>query len=299
MIAVPVARWCAVLLLVVGIAGCRGGDDSAPKPAELRFANWPETLADFRFRWSAEPGIDLLTGPAVPLRAYLESHRVGDLTLDLGATYPGFQRAVPEGPPNSELFPNEPHQLRWIRPYTDPRLGFGPPGRFYGNEYFHVLDLTPIDGGYRAYVCDGLYKIFREGQRPGTFAPVFAPTAGTPDPDDKAVEVWRVEFTDHPNPPGPNSPPMVTAPQEGPNPAPLGDVFGPWRITGASPGGFWGPTDGSDPAAGLDPAWEQLMERCLGLLPHDAAQRHAFYASEPDTPPAVEPALPGWPGSAA
>ena len=40
---------------------------------------------------------------------------------------------------------------------------FGPPGPFYGNEFFHILELTPIESGYRAYVCDGLYNIYREG----------------------------------------------------------------------------------------------------------------------------------------
>ena len=53
-----------------------------------------------------------------------------------------------------------------IRPLPDAEP-FGPPGPFYGNEFFHILELTPIEGGYRAYVCDGLYKIFREGEGAG------------------------------------------------------------------------------------------------------------------------------------
>ncbi len=107
--------------------------------------------------------MDLVSGPAVPLRAYLESYRIGQLTGDIGAAYPGFDRAVPASPsPDSDA----PVQLGVIRP--DPEAEpFGPPGPFYGNEFFHILELTPIEGGYRAYVCDGLYKIFREGEEPG------------------------------------------------------------------------------------------------------------------------------------
>ena len=88
-------RWCAVLLILVGLAGCRG-KETPPEPA---FANWPESLGDFRFGWSAEAGVDLVSGPAVPLRAYLESYRIAQLTKDIGAAYPGFDRAVPPLPP--------------------------------------------------------------------------------------------------------------------------------------------------------------------------------------------------------
>ena len=50
--------------------------------------------------------------------------------------------------------------------------------------------------------------------------------------DVNGMKVWRVEFTD--TPPAADAPAMVTDAQRGPNPAPAGDVFGPWRITGAS-----------------------------------------------------------------
>jgi hypothetical protein len=121
--------------------GCHASENRESAPAAPTFPNWPEALQDFRFRWSAEPGIDLLSGPAVPLRAYLESYRVAEFTLDINETYPGFQRAVPPQP-SDRL--RAPYQMRDIRPDTEPHLAFGPPGRFYGNEYFHILELTPI-----------------------------------------------------------------------------------------------------------------------------------------------------------
>ena len=119
-----------------------------------------------------------MSGPAVPLRAYLESYRIAQFTGDIGTAYPGFDRAVPPAsPPNSNASTRS--ELVNIRPQPETGL-FGPPGRFFGNEFFHVLELTPIEGGYRAYVCDGLYKIFREGERGRTSTcPSSAMTPGT------------------------------------------------------------------------------------------------------------------------
>lgn len=51
---------------------------------------------DLRIRWSAEPGIDLLTGPAVIVRAYRESYVVGGLMANPAYYYPGFEHAVPD-----------------------------------------------------------------------------------------------------------------------------------------------------------------------------------------------------------
>lgn len=58
--------------------------------------DWRANLADFQFRWTAEPGIDLVSGPAVPLRAYVESWRVVLMESNMGAAYPGFEAAVPD-----------------------------------------------------------------------------------------------------------------------------------------------------------------------------------------------------------
>lgn len=293
-----IVRWCAALLLTLGMVGCQSGDDAPPR-SETTYANWPKALDGLRFRWSAEPGIDLLLGPAVPLRAYLESHRIGDMTFDADNVYPGFKRAVPQvGKPIDKSTSDLPFELWSIQPFTDSALVFERPTAFYGNEYFHILELTPIQsGGYRAYVCDGLYGIFHQGEKPNSYVPLFAPTEDYPDPDldNAAINVWRVEFTDHPIPPDQHAPPMVTVPQKGPNPAPLGDVFGPWHITGASPNTSWGPTDGPGP----DPRYRELRQRCLDRMPHDAAQRQALYTSQLDTAPTAEPAAPGWPGNTA
>ena len=96
--------------------------------------------------------------------------------------YPGFDRAVPQPlpPPYSSTTRAE---LVAIRP-TPEAEPFGPPGPFYGNEFFHILELTPIEGGYRAYVCDGMYKIFREGEDRGKYVSVigYGPPVPAPAP---------------------------------------------------------------------------------------------------------------------
>lgn len=278
--------------MMLGVAGCQTNRNAAHESTTPTFPNWPKVLSDFRFRWSAEPGIDLVSGPAVPLRAYLESYRVAEFTLDVNATYPGFQRAVPPGPSDSVAYDRAPWQLRDIRPRADPNLAFGPPGRFYGNEYFHVLDLSAIDTGYRAYVCDGFNKVFRDGggdYRPhigeseGKYVPVVGHSVNP------SVLVWRVEFSNHP--PNPGAPAPITVAQKGPNPAPVGDVFGPWHITGASTR-FWGDVHHSKEMT-------QQQEECYARLPHDYGQRQAFEPGPRGTPPPADPAIPGWPAGRA
>lgn len=285
-------RFGVLLLAAICATACQG-DNSSEEPERPVFAHWPQSLDGLRFRWTAEPGIDLLTGPAVPLRAYIESHRTGDFTLDPENVYPGFQQAVHPGPPNTDKFSDAPYELWYIQPFTDPRYAFGPASNFYGNEYFHILSLEPDDDGWRAYVCDGTYGVFREGERTDAYVPVNRAVDGGTNPDDSAMNVWRVELTDKPDSAEPELPSAVNSPQEGPLPAPTENVFGPWRITGASPSTTWGPSN--DPNSGPDTDYLQKQQQCLARMPHSAAQRQEMYASEPTSPPEAEPAVPGWP----
>jgi hypothetical protein len=283
-----IVRWCAVVLLTaVGLTGC-GGEEAPQAPT---FANWPDTLGDFRFQWAAEPGVDLVSGPAVPLRAYLESYRIAQFTGDVGAAYPGFDRAVPDAlPPSSKASTRS--ELVNIRPLPEAEP-FGPPGPFFGNEFFHVLELTPIEGGYRAYVCDGMYKIFREDQEQGKYVSVVGYDARTGLGDVDGMKVWRVEFTD--TPPAADAPAMVADVQRGPNPAPAGDVFGPWRITGASDES-WGSLINRESTADERIDGARRISRCSDLMPQWRTERAAIVERVLDMPPAAEPASPGWPG---
>jgi hypothetical protein len=158
-------RFVAALLAFVMLAGCTPPprlDGNSPKPSS--YPNWPEGMADFRFRWSAEPGIDLLTGAGVPLRAFVESFRVGEYTADLDApkpgvaSYPGFLDTIPPRPSNKMEGRDIPYQVAYARPWP-PTLYSQVP--VYGTEYLHVLQLDKADAGYRGYVCDGRYNVFK------------------------------------------------------------------------------------------------------------------------------------------
>ncbi|EUA63049.1 hypothetical protein I542_3206 [Mycobacteroides abscessus 1948] len=254
-----------------------------------KFPNWPVKLDNFRFRWSAEPGIDLLAGPAVPVRAYLESHRTGDYTLEPTAVYPGFDKAVAPGPKDNWERDVTDHQLQYIRPDTPQDTHYRPSNGVYGNEYFHILELSEIEYGYRAYVCDGYYKVFQD--HGGKYVSVS--TGGKPDSiklGPTGVRVWRIEFS--------GQQPADTVSQKGPNPAPLGNVFGSWFINGADRFGYWGSWKKKSETDPRDPEVKDRLARCGNLMPDNEDQRLAYSTGEHDTPPATEPAVPGWPENA-
>jgi hypothetical protein len=150
------------LVALVVLSGCTTPTDHSPAPSKPpTYPNWPELLEGFRFRWTAEPGIDLLTGPAVPLRAFVESYWVGVDTSDVDsdvasnfASYPGFLNTVAQRPGVEGTID---YQITYAWPFPGMTYSGEP---LYGNEYLHVLRIDPIDGGYRAYVCDGRYNTF-------------------------------------------------------------------------------------------------------------------------------------------
>ena len=109
------------------------------------------------------------------------------------------------------------------------------------------------------------------------------------------MKVWRVELTD--SPPAADAPAMVTAAQRGPNPAPVGDAFGPWRITGASDD-IWGTGITRESTADERIDGARRISQCSDLMPQWRTERAAIIDSVLDTPPDPEPASPGWPDRA-
>lgn len=284
------AAICLATIAAVLTGACTDPPKHEPQPttpaATSKFPNWPALLDNFRFRWSAEPGIDLLAGPAVPVRAYLESHRTGDYTLEPTAVYPGFDKAVAPGPKRPELRDVTDLQLRNIRPNTPHDTTYRPSNGVYGNEYFHILELSETNGGYRAYVCDGYYKILQDHD--GKYVSVS--TGGKPSTVNlgaTGVRVWRIEFTGH-------SPADLVS-QKGPNPAPLGNVFGGWQIAGADSDGYWGSWKQKSETDPRDAEVKDRLAQCGALMPDNEDQRLAYSTGEHDTPPPTEPAVPGWP----
>jgi hypothetical protein len=77
----------SLAVVSVLVAACSGNGPEPQKsgstPTEPHAENWPDALSDFHFRWSAEPGVDLAAGSAVPL-----AHR----PRDHGARRPSLGR---------------------------------------------------------------------------------------------------------------------------------------------------------------------------------------------------------------
>ncbi len=297
-------KWCvAVVVALCVLTGCSGHKET-PAPTQApksMFPNWPNDLNGFRFRWSAESGIDLLTGPAIPVRAYLESYRVGFMTKSSANTYPGFERAIPKVPdPRAgydeyRQWDELPFQLKWMLPAIDKDINFGD-GPFFGNEYFRIAELSPLADGYLAYVCDGVYNIFHPAiGRPGKYSSVLDyPVRSESDLEKRelySIDLWRIEFK---NAGGASE---SKQPQAGKNPAPIGDVFGQWQITGASKDNYWGDLANTTHTP-RDPDYVQRLQQCRDTMPHDVNERAKILANLLDSPPQAEPAVPGWPDSA-
>jgi hypothetical protein len=137
--------FCAALLL----AGCGSPPTVRPPASPGAQGPWTGVLAQDRAVWSAEPGIDLLTGPGVAIRAYQESYFVASLMRSEEYLYPGFAHAVaPNAPSTAPLSA----QGRW------PSTSHPAPHPMVGNEQWHILRIDTSGQDLTAVVCDwGLY----------------------------------------------------------------------------------------------------------------------------------------------
>ena len=297
---------CAV---VVFIAGCH----STPKPptppptssANVNVGQWPEKLADFRFRWTAEPGIDLTAGNAVPLRAYLESWLVVHYTDDVQFGYPGFQRATP--PPIAMGSPDvldTPYAQREIRESRGRSLFNDPGQRIVGNEELHLLRMEPLANGFRAFLCDATFNAYKQAPGATQYVPIMS-SPGVQPTDVENMAVWRIEFSDKDPRVGATPPAAPAVSQEGPLPAPRDDVFGPWFVTGAYHVGGWvdsdhpglkpGTPEYDQPFREAQDAERAMRQQCLDRYPLNADERADRGSAVLDSAPPVEPADPGWP----
>lgn len=301
-------------LLVSGVVvGCTTTETASETPSVApsvhqtpgsgaQFVHWPDKLSGFRFRWTAEQGIDLYSGAAVSLRAYAESWRIAQMMSDMSATYPGFERAVPANRPLTDHSPHDvpAYLLTFVRPSMDDELDdvyTGKPRyeskRFYGNEFFHILSLAEVDGGWRAYLCDGLYGMYRDD--PDGYGPVtgLRGWGGPPKEPMKGIRVWHVELA------GPANA-VASAPQKGTNPAPTDDVFSAWRIRGAAPDSQWesAPGFGGSDYHETFADFERRRQQCSDRMPDRPDARNAgdrVINAKPD----MLPAVPGWPDNSA
>jgi hypothetical protein len=252
----------AGLAVAIMVAGCgHASPPEASKPPE----RWPSNLQELHFVWSAEPGIDLLTGPAVIARAYTESSMIAFWGGSLDYLYPGFDHAVaqnqPVGSPRSTI-------ALWPEPETDPTP-------VVGTAQEHILRIDRNGRDVAVVTCywtwglalqqpNGQYQI--GAVKPGAYAGVFANRINLLAPTEQGV----------------------LPPQRGPSTYPLVDVFGAWRVVGSL-----------EPMGSTDalPEWPertQDYETCAAKAPTPVERRE--FLTTGDHPRSEFPTLPAYPG---
>jgi hypothetical protein len=191
-----------LVILFVGV-GCTSRGSEAPVAPS---AGWPEALSDFTVDWTADPGIDLTVGPAVVVRAYMESYYLAYLTDDEKYFYPGFQQAVnpnePDGPDGTEaLWPSPSGPETWV-----------------GTVRQHLLR---IDRSGRDVAAVGCVYTYDSG---GLVGGKFKANIGGMGPYG-GISTFRIELQ------APQDGEEALPAQRGPSRAPFENVFGGWRVT--------------------------------------------------------------------
>lgn len=248
----------ALLPSIVLSAGCQ---HAAPEIPESPPAGWPASLNEFSITWTAEPGIDLLRGSAVAVRAYVESYYLAALTKDQKYLYPGFVQSVDAnnsgGPAGTkELWPSTSRPRVWV-----------------GTVRHHLLRIDQSGDDKEAVGCAYLYgsaTVDAEDYQANVSGT--GPTAG--------VRPFRLELNSPENE-------QDLPPQQGPARAPSTNVFEGWRITNFQ-GDYFALAEWPD-ASNDQSRCEQLADR----PPEDRGFKPGNSYLRSDFP--TQPASPGWP----
>lgn len=260
-----IRRVILVALVLAALPSC------SPSPNVERGATpWSGRLADLRVQWDAGPGIDLLTGASVPVRAYLESRLLAQYSGEIDKTYAGFLEAVPPNEPTTS-----PDMAAWDR---RPPLNYPATSSLVGNIRFHIISVVSGIDHLSVTVCNYIYNAAQE-QADGTFVSLvdWGPA------EERGISAVRVFLR------GPSTPSRELVPQTGSQPSPAEDVFGNWTITGflvaagTSPIVQW-PNFEADRASCVANAPDPLSRR--KELTSGAHPRSEFPTSAP---------RPGWP----
>ncbi len=265
-----------LLALCAVVAGCGAGAvrHSAPAPK----IPWAGTLADIRAVWSAEPGIDLLTTPAVVVRAYIESIFLAANAGDIGYAYPGFTNAVapnaPQGQPDSarDRWPDTEHPLH---------------DRLVGTDRYHVLRVDTAGRQVAAVVCDWAYASALD-LGDGNYG--WKSTLPATDPAAR-IAVHQIVMTTPEDGPVAHLPP-----QRGTAAAPVDDVFGGWRIVGHNMTADRIPESNTDPAQW--PSEVTDAKSCVDKA-RDPVDRRLYLVNgvHPRSEFPTLPPFPGWPAA--
>lgn len=262
------AAFSATVVLLV--ASCSSGNhpaQGATAPAPAPAAGWPPVLDDFTMVWSAEPGIDLTTWPAVVVRAYTESYILASITSGDKYLYPGFKQAV-----NSNKTIHDPVGAQFLWPTAEHPSENG----WIGTAQDHILSIATSGRDVTVVVCEYMFGSAEQGHYGGYTAHLGAP------PPDSGIFPMRLTLT-APAAPGPPKPA-----QEGPARAASVDVFNGWRITSHQGGWF--------ARYGVGWEWPDAIENndtCRAKAPEN---RDILRGMEYDRSlfPTL-PAYPGWP----
>ncbi|BBZ79191.1 hypothetical protein MANY_45280 [Mycolicibacterium anyangense] len=230
-------------------------------------------MSDFSFVWSGEPGIDLLSQPAVVVRAYLESVSAASAAGSNDYLYPGFQSAVAKtvskDPSNysMDLWP----ELHY--PWTQPTVG---------TSREHILRVTEDALRTTAVICHFGWGVARKGEN-GFYA-----ASAQWDGAMTGVGAFRLSLKAPAS-----SATRGLRPQQGPSPAALTDTFGGWRVVAK--------LSESSPSDAVGPGtqWPEFAEdlaACAAKAPESEERRQFLTTGEhPRSDFPTLPAYPGWP----
>lgn len=255
----------ATILCVVSGCSSEGHNPEPDSDAE----RWPALNSELSYVWSAEPGIDLLAGSAVIVRAYYESFLLAGEASNQDLLYPGFARAV------ANEADAEPGSLP-LWPVID-----GPYGKQrVGTMREHILRLTDKGPNVEAVVCHWTWGMATL-QENGTYWSG-EDNAGT----DAGVTTMRFTLA------RPADPESSLPPQRGPSKYPFDDVFGQWRVVGKL-------TEGISQRPTHDQYWpefQQDRDACIAKAPELAERRIFLKGGEhPRSDFPTLPPYPGWP----
>jgi hypothetical protein len=264
----PVRVFASILTALVFATACSSDAPEAVSVADPEPGGWPALNSDLTYVWSAEPGIDLVSGPAVVVRAYFESVMIANEAGDEGLLYPGFASAV------ASEADTEPGSLQlW------PALGGAYGKERIGTMRDHVLRITDKGRNTEVVVCHwtwGVATLLENGS--------YWSGSENPGPD-AGVDTMR--FTLSP----PASADQQLPPQRGPSKYPFDDVFGGWRVIGK--------LNESQPRRDQEEYWpefQQDSEACVAKAPESAERRRFLKGGEhPRSDFPTLPPYPGWP----
>lgn len=259
----------ATAITVSMVTGCVSGVHQAGSPTSPAVpAGWPSTLNDFTMVWTAEPGVDITSWPAVAVRAFTESYVLVSITGDNKYLYPGFQQSVD---PNQSI--DHPTGTQFLWPKTN-----APEPAWVGTDEVYISSVTTSGRDVTVVACEYTF---------GTAQPArngYEPNIGEPPPY-SGIDSMRITMT-APAKPGPQ------IPQRGPARSPSVDVFNGWRIT-SHQGGYFA-------QSGVGDEWPNALEdrdTCLAKAPeHRDLKRGGRY---PRSYFATQPPSPGWPAPSA